>query len=234
MKRIVFIFLAIASSVSAWAQVLEWTDRQENIQAGLGQTIRIPIRIRNTSEKAQFFVIRKAQGDLGSNQKGYFCFGDECFDSGVDQFTKRLEAGETLTNLYFTVETGLVTTANSLHFEVFPRGNPSGGLDHAFSLTVDERPTKSLVFQSKDITIHDVYPNPVVDIAFIDYRIHNESLKAKVVIHNILGSSVGHYELPVFESKVKVQADELTSGVYFYTVYVDNIGVLTRKLVVRK
>ena len=234
MKRIVFIFLAIASSVSAWAQVLEWTDRQENIQAGLGQTIRIPIRIRNTSEKAQFFVIRKAQGDLGSNQKGYFCFGDECFDSGVDQFTKRLEAGETLTNLYFTVETGLVTTANSLHFEVFPRGNPAGGLDHAFSLTVDEKPTKSLVFQSKDITIHDVYPNPVVDIAFIDYRIHNESLKAKVVIHNILGSSVGHYELPVFESKVKVQADELTSGVYFYTVYVDNIGVLTRKLVVRK
>ena len=234
MKRIVLIFLAIASSVSAWAQVLEWTDRQENIQAGLGQTIRIPIRIRNTSEKAQFFVIRKAQGDLGSNQKGYFCFGDECFDPGVDQFTKRLEAGEILTNLYFTVETGLVTTANSLHFEVFPRGNPSGGLEHAFSLNVDEKPTKSLVFQSKDITIHDVYPNPVVDIAFIDYRIHNESLKAKVVIHNILGSSVGHYELPVFESKVKVQADELTSGVYFYTVYVDNIGVLTRKLVVRK
>jgi hypothetical protein len=59
-------------------------------------------------------------------------------------------------------------------------------------------------------------------------------LKAKVVIHNILGSQVGHYELPVFETKVKIQADELTSGVYFYTVYLDNIGVLTRKLVVRK
>ena len=70
--------------------------------------------------------------------------------------------------------------------------------------------------------------------AFIDYRIYNESLKAKVVIHNILGSPVGHHDMPVFETKVKIQAEELTSGVYFYTVYLDNIGVLTRKLIVRK
>ena len=59
-------------------------------------------------------------------------------------------------------------------------------------------------------------------------------LKAKVVIHNILGSPVGHYDLPVFETKVKIQAEELTAGVYFYTVYLNNVGVLTRKLVVRK
>ncbi|MEJ0055774.1 MAG: T9SS type A sorting domain-containing protein [Bacteroidota bacterium] len=107
-------------------------------------------------------------------------------------------------------------------------------IEHSVSLSVDEKQAKSLVFQSKDITIHDVYPNPVTDLATIDYRIHNELIKAKVVIHNILGSPVGHYDLPVFESKVKIQADEFTSGVYFYTVYLDNIGVLTRKIVVRK
>jgi len=74
----------------------------------------------------------------------------------------------------------------------------------------------------------------VVDQAFIDYRIHNETLKAKVVIHNILGSPVGNYELPAMENRVKIQADEYTSGVYFYTVYLDNVGVVTRKMVVRK
>ncbi len=233
MKWFVIILLCLAQ-VSVLAQSFEWSDRQENYQAGLGQTFRIPIRIKNTSERAQFFIIRKAQGDLGSNQKGYFCLGDECFDPGVDQFTKRLEAGETLSNLYFAVETGLISIQNSFRFEVFPRGNPALGVEHAFSLAVEEKPGKSLVFQSRDITIHDVYPNPVIDQAFIDYRIYNEQLKAKVVIHNILGSPVGNYELPVYESKVKIQAEELTSGVYFYTVYLDNIGVLTRKLIVRK
>ena len=234
MKKFAFILLALISGLSAWAQGFEWADRQEVYQVGVGQTIRIPIRIKNTSDKAQFFIVRKAHSDLGSNQKGYFCLGEECLEPGLDQFSKKIEPGETLNNLVFTIESGLVTTMNSLRFEVFPRGNPSLGVEHAISLAVDEKPAKSLVFQSKDITIHDVYPNPVIDQAFIDYRITNELLKAKVVIHNILGSPIGHYDLPAFETKVKIQAEELASGVYFYTVYLDNVGVLTRKLVVRK
>lgn len=234
MKRYVFILVFCAAGFTVSAQSLEWMDRQESFQAGVGQSLRIPIKIRNTTEKTQFYVIKKAQADLNQNQKGYFCLGDKCLDPGIDQFTKKLEPGETLNNLYFQVETGMVTTNNTLRFEVFPRGNPQIGVEHSVSLSVDEKPAKSLVFQSKDIIIHDVYPNPVIDQAFIDYRIYNEMLKAKVVIHNILGSTVGHYDLPVFESKVKIQAEELTPGVYFYTVYLDNIGVLTRKLIVRK
>jgi len=234
MKRTVLIFLLCAAGITASAQSLEWIERQESFQAGVGQTIRIPIKVRNTTEKAQFYVIKKAQADLNANQKGYFCLGDDCLDAGIDQFTRKLEPGEVLGNLYFQVETGMVTTINSLRFEVFPKGNPQVGLDHSITLSVDEKPGKSLVFQSKDIVIHDIYPNPVADQAFIDYKIHNEMLKAKIVIHNILGSSVGHYDLPVFESKIKIQAEELTPGVYFYTVYLDNIGVLTRKLIVRK
>jgi hypothetical protein len=45
---------------------------------------------------------------------------------------------------------------------------------------------------------------------------------------------MGDYDLPASETRVKIQADELISGVYFYTVYIDNSGVLTRKLIVRK
>ncbi len=236
MKGTILVLVLVICCHIGWAQIqgFEWTDRQENMQAGLGQTIRVPIRIKNTSDKPQIFTVRKAHGDLGTNQKGYFCLGDECFDPVLDQFSKRVEPGETLNNLYYTIETGLLTTTNSFRFEVYQRGNPTMGAEHSFSLSIEEKPQKSLVFQSKDITIHDVYPNPVTDMAFIDYRIYNESLKAKVVIHNILGSSIGNYELPVFESRVKIQADEFTSGVYFYTVYLNNVGVLTRKMVVRK
>ena len=231
---LVLVAIVSSSAFEATAQGFEWIDRQENFQAGLGQTLRIPIRIKNTSDKAHFFIVRKLQGDLESNQKAYFCLGDECFDPGVDQFSKRIEAGETTSNLYFTFESGLISTINSFRFEVFARGVPTISIEHSFSVSVDERPAKLLVFQSKDITIHDVYPNPVNDQAFIDYRIHNEMVKAKVVVHNILGSAMGHYDLPVSETRTKISAEELTSGIYFYTVYLDNIGILTRKLVVRK
>ena len=233
MKRLVILALVLFS-LPGWAQGIEWIDRQESYQAGLNQTLRVPIKLKNLTDRPQVFVVRKAQSDLGSNQKGYFCLGDDCSDPSIDQFSRKIEPGETLANLYYVIETGLVVSANSFRFEAYSKANPALATEHAFSLSVEEKPARSLVFNSKDISIHDVYPNPVSDWATIDYRIYNESLKAKVVIHNILGSTVGQYELPVFESKVKIQADELTSGVYFYTVYLDNVGVLTRKLVVRK
>ncbi len=235
MIRFVCVLFFCLAGFSVSSQGIEWLDRQEEYQAGLGQNTRIPIRLRNLSDRAQTLVVRKASSDLNTNQKGYFCIGDECFDALTDQVTKRLEPGEIATNLFFVVETGLSATSNSFRFEAFPKGSPQMGLEHTFLLSIEEKPTRAFVYQSRDITIHDVYPNPVTDQqAYINYRLSDENIKAKVVVHNILGSAVGEYELPSFETKVKIQAEELSSGVYFYTVYLDNIGVLTRKLVVRK
>ena len=141
---------------------------------------------------------------------------------------------ETLQNLYFTIETGLLGGQHNIKFEIFPKGAFQQAVEHQVIVTIDDRSVKPLVFHSKDITIHEVYPNPVTDVASIDYSIHNELVKVKVVIHNILGKALGDYELPVFDNKVKILAEELPAGVYFYTLYVNNEGVFTRKLIVRK
>jgi hypothetical protein len=219
---------------SGFSQHLEFLDRQDSYPATVNETISIPLRIKNTSDKPQYYIIRKVYSDLGSTQKGYFCIGKDCLEAGMDEFSKRLEPGETLDGLAFILETGIVTGQNIFKFEVFPRGNSSAAIEHNVAVNVEEKRTKALVYQSKDITIHDVYPNPVSDIAFIDYTIHNESVKAKVVIHNILGRTMNETELPNSETRIKIQAEELTTGVYFYTLYLDNEGVLTRKLIVRK
>jgi hypothetical protein len=233
MKTIVLLLLSLCCC-SAWAQSFEWVDRQENFQTGLTETLRIPIKIKNTTDKVQYYVIRKAAGDLGGTQKGYFCIDKNCFEPAIEEFSKRVEPGETLSNLYYVLETGLVAGQNNVRFEVCPRGVPGELVEHHVNISIDEKSARTLVFKSKDITIHDVYPNPASDQAFVDYQIHNEMIKAKVVIHNILGSPVGNYDLPTYDLKVKIPTEELPSGVYFYTVYLDNDGVLTRKLIVRK
>lgn len=234
MKRWLISFAVILGCAEAFAQGFDLLDRQENYQAAISETLRIPLKIKNNTDKPQFYIIRKANNDLGGTQKGYFCLDKNCLEAGIDEFSKRVEPGETLTGLYYSLETGLVTGQNNLRFEVFVRGNPSGAIQHQVNITIDEHHAKSFIFQSRDITIQDVYPNPVTDQAYIDYKIHTETMKAKVVIHNILGSSVGDYELPNSENRIKITTDDFSSGVYFYTVYLDNNGVLTRKLIIRK
>ncbi|HEY5825798.1 MAG TPA: T9SS type A sorting domain-containing protein [Cyclobacteriaceae bacterium] len=233
MKNIALLLLTLCS-LGASAQNFDLIDRQESYQTGLSENLRIPLRIKNNSDKAQFYVIRKVSSDLGGTQKGYFCLDKNCLEAGIEEFSKRVEPGETLTNLAYTLETGLVSGQNNLRFEIFVKGLPHDFLEHNVSISIDEKLAKTLVFKSKDITIHDVYPNPAVDQAFVDYQIHNEAIKAKVVVHNILGSPIGNYDLPFSDLKVKIQTDELPAGVYFYTLYLDNDGVLTRKLIVRK
>ncbi|MEQ8302276.1 MAG: T9SS type A sorting domain-containing protein [Cyclobacteriaceae bacterium] len=222
-------------SLNVFAQDLMLLNKQANTyNSGLSDVVKIPIQIKNTSDHPQFYIIRKTQGDLGGTQKGYFCIDNDCLEAGMDEFSKRIEPGETLTGLHYTLETGLMTGQTNFKFEVFVRGNPAELVEHAVSVSIEEKRESALVFQSKDITIHDVYPNPVSDYAFIEYRLINDSKKAKVVIHNILGRAMGDYELPPFETRIKLYTEDLAPGIYFYTLYLDNDGVLTRKLIVRK
>lgn len=234
MKLWLIILMLIVGCPEIFAQGFDLIDRQENYQTTISETLKIPLKIKNNTDRPQFYIIRKSNNDLGGTQKGYFCLDRNCLEAGMDEFSKRVEAGETLNGLYYMLETGLVTGQNNLKFEVFVKGNPQGLIQHQVNITVDEHRTKSFVFQTKDITIQDVYPNPVSDQAFIDYKIHTESMKAKVVIHNILGSSIGEYELSNSENRIKILTDDFAPGIYFYTVYLNNNGVLTRKLVIRK
>ncbi|MDZ7646057.1 MAG: T9SS type A sorting domain-containing protein [Cytophagales bacterium] len=171
---------------------------------------------------------------LATSPKGYFCFDNKCLESGISEFSKRVEPGETLQKLVYVVEGSLLTSQSAVRFQVFPRLNPQDIQDYSVAIAVNEKLGKPVLFQSKDITIHDVYPNPVQDHAFIEYQLHNENVKAKLVIHNILGRPLDEYELNSSETRAKIQTEEYTSGIYFYTLYLDNNGILTRKLIIRK
>jgi hypothetical protein len=232
--RLLLVGFVLLASLASVAQSFELLDRTEEYTTGISQTLRIPIKIKNTSEKAQFYIVRLGVNELSGTQKGYFCLDRTCLETGISEFSKKVEPGAILEGLQYVLETGLVAGQYPIKFEVFVKGNINTLTEHAVNVLVEEKASKSLVFHSKDITIHDLYPNPVNDQAFIEYRLHNDAVKAKMVIHNILGSAVNDLGLPYTETKVKIEASDMSPGVYFYTVYLDNIGVLTRKLIVRR
>ena len=177
MKRFFFIGIVLLNIGQALGQSFQLVDKQDSYQSSISQTLRIPIRIKNTTDRPQFYIIRKVQDDLASTQKGYFCLEGNCLEPGMDKFSKRIEPGETLENLYYSLETGLLTGQNSIQFEVFPQLSPIEAVEHNVTISINEKAAKVFVFQSKEITVNDVYPNPVFDHAFIDYKIHNETMK---------------------------------------------------------
>ncbi|MGC3943357.1 MAG: T9SS type A sorting domain-containing protein [Chryseolinea sp.] len=234
MKIVLLVVLVTVLNSAAFSQGFEITGLQDNYKGTIGETIKAPIRFKNTSEKPITLVLRKISGQIGSTQKNYICVDGNCLDQRIEDYLVKLDAGQSLSSFQIVLDAGLVSGESVIRYQVYNRVNPAQPFEFELNFNVEERPEKENIYSSRYVTLHDVYPNPVVDQAVVDYKILNDRIKAKLVVHNLLGNVVGEYSLPSFENFVRVKTDELTAGIYFYTLYVDDESVMTRKLIVRK
>lgn len=233
MGRLVVIVIFLFSTSCLLAQNFEVTGIQESYKGYIGEEIKAGFSIRNTSQKSITLILKKADGQLGSSQRSLLCNGNDC-DSEVDDLTIKLGSGETITRYGIMLEAGLSPGMSSTRYLLINKANPGEQIELDFTFLIEEKPSRSNIYQSRFITLQDVYPNPVSDAAFIEYRLHNDGIQAKIIFHNILGNPVQEYLLTPSESKIRVKAEDLGSGIYFYTLYIDNEGVMTRKLMVKK
>ena len=234
MKNLLLLVILILISSYGFSQGFELNSLQESYKGMIGDAIKAPLRFKNTSEKPITLIIRKVNGQIGSTQKNYFCLDNNCLDQKVEDYIIKIEPGQVLNSFQIVLEAGLVSGESSLKYVAYSKSNPSQSVEFELNFTVEEKPEKQNIYSSRFVTLHDVYPNPVVDQAVVDYKIMNDQIKAKIVVHNILGNVVGEYSLPSLENFVRVKTDDLSAGIYFYTLYIDNEGVMTRKLIVRK
>jgi hypothetical protein len=86
----------------------------------------------------------------------------------------------------------------------------------------------------KDISIGSAYPNPSSRSAQIDYEYKNPNASAKNTINSFIGNPVAEYTLDPTQKNIVINVSDLNPGVYFYTLFVDNKNIVTKKLVVKK
>lgn len=227
------IFYAFLASGLA-AQSFEIGEIEDVYKGHIGEIIRVPLRFTNTTDKPLTLVIRRVSANLGGTQKNYFCPDENCLDQRVEDFLIRLEPGQTISDFNVGLDAGLANGISSVKYAVFNRYNTAENLEFDLNFAVEERVAKEDIFTHPHIILHDVYPNPVIDYAYVNYDMLSDEVEAKIVIHNILGNSLDEYNLPAAENRVKIRAESLNAGIYFYTLYLDNEGVVTRKLIVKK
>lgn len=216
------------------AHEIEITGIQETYKGTIGDIVRAPLHFRNNSNKPITLIIRKSGGQIGTSQKNYFCRDGNCLEEGIEAVSVTIGAGETLENLQVALEAGLVPGISSVHYLAYNKADPSQVLELDLNFVVEEKPARSMIYNSRSVTLQDVYPNPASDYAFVDYKVLGDETKAKIVIHSVLGNSMGEFELSVFENQAKIPTADLNAGIYFYTLYVDGEAVMTRKLIVKR
>jgi len=90
------------------------------------------------------------------------------------------------------------------------------------------------LYVSDQVVVSNIYPNPASDNVSFNYIFYDAQTSVKVVVRNVLGSMVGEYMLSAQERQLTIPVERFIPGVYFYTLWVNNKSVVTKKLIIKR
>lgn len=229
-----FTWMMLFAPVLAGAQQVRVLSEVVEFSGEIGSSQRKTVILQNESSQAKTYVLKNVRGSVGSSQKVKICLNDQCFDSKKDltKISLKLEPGEIFTDLYLEFQMGIAETRGSFDLFFVNVGN----IRENFVVEARYEVASGSVadFTHKDIKLSEIYPNPSNRIAQLDYELVNPKAKAKITINSFIGNPIAEFELDPERNSLVINVTDYQPGVYFYTLFVDNKNVVTKKLQVKK
>lgn len=194
--------------------------------------VNTELQIKNISSESADVKVIKTLKTLPGTQSAYFCFAGFCFGDTVTVSPNKL-----------TLDAGKTDANFSAHINPF---NFSGSavVCYKFYTTKNPKDTVSVFVQSEvwHLGINDLsnfkvelgtaYPSPANDKFTVDYTLSGQQ-PARLVLQNVLGTSVREEPVSEGNGKIQVNVGGLAEGIYLYSLYVGDKIVSTKKLVIR-
>ncbi|WP_339923782.1 T9SS type A sorting domain-containing protein [uncultured Cyclobacterium sp.] len=198
-------------------------------------TQRKTLILQNDSNESATYFLRYLRGNVGSSQNILVCIGDNCFDPRKDlsQVRFTLAPGEVTTNIYIEFELGITATKGTFDLHFFNTSNQRDAfvVENVYNV-VSDQPSDNV--NHKDVDLDEIYPNPSVRTAQLDYKIKNPNAKVRIVINSFIGNPIYDFRLDASQETLIIPVTDLNPGTYFYTLIVDNKNIVTKKLYVKR
>lgn len=238
MKQLLIFFTWLWLLVPAFAEAQQVRVLSDGVEfrGDLGSTQRKTVIIQNETNQVKTYLLKSLRGNIGSSQRVRICIGDQCYDPKKDlaKIKLTLEPGELLTDLYLDFDMGIAETRGSFDLSFVSESNLRDLFVVEARYEVEDPANRVDEFDYKDIVLSGVYPNPSVRIAQFDYNIKNQSVKARISINSFIGNPIADYELDPERNTLAINVSDFNPGIYFYTLFLDNKNIVTKKLVIKK
>jgi hypothetical protein len=229
-----FTWLLLCGPLLAGAQQVRVLSEVVDFSGDIGSSQRKTVILQNESSQTKTYLLKNIRGSVGSSQKVRVCLNDQCYDSKKDlaKIALKLAPGEIFTDLYLEFEMGITETRGS--FDLFFVNAENIRENFVVEARYEVASGANTEFLHKDIKLSEIYPNPSNRIAQLDYKLVNPKAKAKIAINSFIGNPITEYELDPERTSLVINVTDFQPGVYFYTLFVDNKNVVTKKLQVKK
>lgn len=206
----------------------------ENIESSLlvphQKTITSTFFIKNYTNQSKSYTLSLNGSYSQGGSTATICFRGICDEKTLDIKVGPNEASDEI-EIKFTG--GLSSYKSNMQLEVKDNESINVTTNDIFIEVTDSH--KEDIFYSKDdVLVSNFYPNPAIKFANMEYKLKPYQNNAKIILQNVLGSQVKEYNLDPRENKLRLLTENMSPGIYFYTLFINDEGLVTRKLIVKR
>lgn len=191
--------------------------------------------IENTNGAGPIDVrVERITVDTVPGSQNYFCW-EQCYEPpvSVSPSAMTIDPGQRVDQFYADYKPNGTIGVSTLIYCFYNDAN------QADSVCATVRFTSSGV-GIQDVFLGDVsgvsesFPNPARTVVNINYALAAGWQQAELTVYSMLGAQVKNVRLKEDQGTLKLRVSDLPSGMYFYTLLVDDKAVSTKKMLVTK
>jgi hypothetical protein len=249
MKKILTSILAFAFASFTFGQSLRIFDLGVDVT---NDTVVVPIvagsamvndlEIHNTSAVAVDFKVGRIITPIDSCANVYFCTGTLCYSPQTALVWYPSGAGQTI-GASAILPNGPGTYGIAAHYDACPTicddffvkyqlYNTLVGSSDTAVVTINYVCTPAGVNENTQEAFLTAFPNPANSFVNIHYEVKDAYKTGKIILYNMLGKEVSEISISDKQGLSKLSLSDLMTGIYFYSIVLDNNIVTTKKLIV--
>jgi hypothetical protein len=204
-------------------------------QVTTGNQSHIYIGVKNISSTQKTFGLTRTDVVLNNGGDAYFCFGGTCYGTNVvtSPTFETVAAGSQSPPAQLYYDENNTAGYSEIKYKIYDVNN----VNDAVTFTVKINPLLTSVKNNSSLftSVSAVYPNPAISKASIVINANTTANNCFVSITNALGEIVSTKQINLIAGKntVAIDSENLTSGIYFATIFSDNHKVV-KKFTVNK
>lgn len=204
------------------------------VHCNLNKVIHYPLSIQNNSNHALNLKVSIVDYQLASGQYANLVNNAEQNFSGGTHSQLHLKAKEISNTISIQYYSGIIESNSTVKLKIENLDDPKEFKQVELNFLSEEKGSSDALLDNSQIEFSSIFPNPASDYAYLHYQLKQKTVKAEVVMQNVLGNVVQRYTLDPYSFELKIDTKHFSPGVYFYTLFLNDEGVLTRKIIVKK
>jgi hypothetical protein len=239
---ILFCFFGGLSFLSAQSPIIKDADGATITNTSINYTFtqthtvtKVDFFLTNSGENEIVVSMRKVEVDVLEGTDNDFCFAGRCYAPDVfdapDKMTLAAGSTSNQSECYAQFYPGGVIGSSTLKYEFFSDDESFETVYVEVTFTATA-PTSIPSLPFADVVFSDPYPNPARGHTTIDYQLTPEVKSARIILRSLTGQVVQTFPLNTNANSIRIDTSSLNSGMYFYSIELNNQVFLSKRLIV--